>query len=305
MIYTSVESNQSFPFEFNDHAFIEPSSSIYRHHQSFVGLIVTINKYTLQSTYGMSNQQLIENQSPVEFVSTTLATDDDEVYASVRIPDHLWTQRLQDKGCTKDKMPAKVYQRAKIPPFGPKGDEIYYYGLTSIAIDIIANMKLENDLGLGWSKVPKNRTDAKVKLVQVILSVRKLQNDEYHLDQSMVLDMCSNMWGAARPANTIHHNDRVRVFGVIMTLPENRDLYGRIANGPNARNQIDSVEYHPKQIFQSIALGFNNEDIVIELPPDAYDLHSIDQIDPNDIGRIRITRDCKLLIYRLQIIVLF
>ena len=80
-------------------------------------------------------------------------------------------------------------------------------------------MKLENDLGRGWSKVPKNQTDAKVKLVQVMLLKRKLVSFEYHLDQTMVLEMCSTMWGAARPVNILHHNDHVRAFGIIMTIP--------------------------------------------------------------------------------------
>ena len=59
------------------------------------------------------------------------------------------------------------------------------------------------------------------------------------------------------------------------------------------RNQIDDISYHPKQIFQDTALGFNNELIQIDLPCDAYDLLNIEEIDPNDICRIRITRDCK------------
>ena len=154
-------------------------------------------------------------------------------------------------------------------------------------------MKVEKDLGRGWSKVLNNRTDAKVKLVQVMLSTRKLYNGEYHLDQSSVLDMCSTMWGVVRPVNVIHHNDCVRVFGIIMTLPENRELYGRIANGPTGRTQIDDISYHPKQIYQLIALSSNNESLKIELPRDAYNLSSIEDIDPNDMGHIRITRDCK------------
>ena len=107
------------------------------------------------------------------------------------------------------------------------------------------------------------------------------------------------MWGAARPVNIIHRNDLVRVFGILMTVPENRDIFGRLANGPSTRNEIDDVGYHPKQIYQNIALGFNNESIVITLPPDAFDLDAIEEIDPNDMGRIRITRDCEFLILLL------
>ena len=190
-------------------------------------------------------------------------------------------------------MPQKHYRWSQIPPIGPEGDQTCYFQLTSIVIDILLLMKVEKDLGRGWSKVPNNRTDAKVKLVQVMLSTRKLHNGEYHLDQSTVLDMCSTMWGAARPVNVIHHNDRVRVFGIIMTIPENREIYGRVANGPTGRTQIDDISYHPKQIYQSVALSFNNESVLIDLPHDAYDLSLIEDIDPNDMGCIRITRDCK------------
>ena len=241
----------------------------------------------------MNSLQLLENESPVESSATSKDSVSDDGYASVRVPDDVWKARIQDKGCTKEKMPAKTYERSQIPPIGPDGHQIYYYALTSIAIDILSNMKLENDLGRGWSKVPKNKTNAKVKLVQVILRTRIMQNNEYHLDQLKVLDMCSTMWGAARPVNIIHHNDRIRVFGILMTLPENRDHYERVANGPKGRNQIDDISYHPKQIFQDTALGFNNELIRINLPCDAYDLLNIEEIDPNDICRIRITRDCK------------
>ena len=99
----------------------------------------------------MSNQQLLEHQSPVEFLSTSPSTPafDDDAYPAVHIPDEVWATRLQDTGCTKAMMPAKVYQRAKIPPIEPKDNETYYYQLTSTAIDIIGNMKLESDLGWG------------------------------------------------------------------------------------------------------------------------------------------------------------
>ena len=78
-----------------------------------------------------------------------------------------------------------------------------------------------------------------------------------------------------------------------MTIPENREIYGRLANGPMTRNQIDDVEFHPKRIYQFVALGFNNDTIFIELPTGLYNLHSIGGIDINDMDRIRITRDCE------------
>ena len=239
---------------------------------------------------------MLENESPVKFSSTATPAPDINGYMSVKVPDEKWDTRLQDKGCDKGGMPSKTYNRSQIPGIGPKGHEVYYYDLISLAIDILHNMKIENDLGRGWSKVPKNKRDCKVKLVQVILCKRKLVESKYHLDQSVVLDMCSTMWGASKPVSYIHHNDRVRIFGIVMTLPENREMFGRLANGPSTRNQIDDIAYHPKQIFQYFALAFNNESIIVELPSDAYDCKSIEKIDPNDITRIRITRDCKFAI---------
>ena len=218
----------------------------------------------------------------------------DNVFASGKVTKEVWATLLQDKGTSeKDDIPANTYCRSKIPGVGPKGHEVYYFDLTSLAIDILSNMKLENDLGRGWSKVPKNKTDAKIKLVQVIISKRQIIEDKYHLDQTMVMIMRSTMWRAARPVNILDHNDHVRVFGIVMSIPENKEIFGRLANGPSGRHQIDDVTFHPKQIFQDIALSFNNELFFIRLPPDAYELTSIEDIDPNDMCRIRITPNCK------------
>ena len=176
----------------------------------------------------MSSAAMMENESLVKFSSTTTPAPEISGYMSVKVADEKWHARLQDKGCDKDGMPSKTYNRSQIPGIGPKGHEVFYYDLTSTAIDILHNMKMENDVGRGWSKIPKNKTDAKVKLVQVILCKRNLVESTYHLDQSVVLDMCSTMWGAAKPMSIIHHNDRVRVFGIVMTIPENREMFGRL-----------------------------------------------------------------------------
>ena len=263
---------------------------------SLQGFIVLIPSTLQFHNNTMSSAAMIENESPVEFSSMMTPAPNINGYMSVKVTDERWHARLQDKGCDKDGMPSKTYNRSQIPGIGPKGHEVFYYDLTAIAIDMLHNMKMENNVGRGWSKLPKNKTEAKVKLVQVILCKRKLIESTYHLEQSIVLDMCSTMWGADKPMSIIHHNDRVRVFGIVMTLPENREMFGRLANGPSTRNQIDDVAYHPKQIFQYFALAFNNESIVIELPPDSFDCRLIEKIDANDITRIRITRDCKCVI---------
>ena len=287
-----VNIDTSSSFQFDDIALIQWLSSNHHKRHCLLGSITTIN-ITSQSSGKMSNIHLLENQSPVESSATMMNVADDNGYASVKILDTEWNIRLQDKGCTKAMLPNTHYRRSQIPPIGPEGAQTYYFQLTSIAIDILLHMKVEKDLGRGWSKVPNNRTDGKVELIQVIFLTKKSQNSEFYLDQTSVLDMCLTMWGAAHPVNIIHRNDRVRVFGIIMTVPENRDIFGQLANGPTGHTQIDDISYHPKQIYQSIALAFNNESVNIELPFDAYDLSSIKDINPNDMGRICITRDCK------------
>ena len=190
---TSV--NDISSIDTDDHPIIERSTSAERDIRCLAGLIVLI-PCTLQSTDNHnSNAAMLENESPVEFTSTTTPAPDINGYMSVKVPDEKWDTRLQDKGCDKEGMPSKTYNRSQIPGIGPKGHEVYYYDLISLAIDILHNMKIENDLGRGWSKVPKNKRDCKVKLVQVILCKRKLVESKYHLDQSVVLDMCLTMWG--------------------------------------------------------------------------------------------------------------
>ena len=78
-----------------------------------------------------------------------------------------------------------------------------------------------------------------------------------------------------------------------MSIASNRPWYERLAEGCTTRNHIDDPSFSPKQIFQNVALSFNDERINIQLPSDAYDLIGIEDIDANDPDRVRITRDCK------------
>ena len=47
-------------------------------------------------------------------------------------------------------------------------------------------------------------------------------------------------------------------------------------------------------IFTRCAFDFNNKEIIINLPDNAADVDGIDGLDPNDLARIRIERDCKI-----------
>ena len=51
---------------------------------------------------------------------------------------------------------------------------VYYYKITSIAIDYANLFKKEHELGRGWSKVPKNTTYIKVKIIECLLAMRKM-----------------------------------------------------------------------------------------------------------------------------------
>ena len=115
------------------------------------------------------------------------------------------------------------------------------------------------------------------------------------MDQSRTIGILSNIWGSVRPAAIIHHNDRVRVFGIVMTIEENCYMYQRLAEGCTIRQYIDDPNFSPKQIFQTIAFSYNNESIHIKFPDDIDDVDGMEEIDVNDISRIMITRDCEYL----------
>jgi len=92
----------------------------------------------------------------------------------------------------------------------------------------------------------------KVKIVERLLAMRKLVNDEYVLDQDRVIDMLSSVWGSVDISVTIHHNDRVRIFGIVMTDDKNWYMYQRLTDGCTARHDIDDPSYSP--IFPTMCM---------------------------------------------------
>ena len=128
------------------------------------------------------------------------------------------------------------------------------------------------------------------------MSLRKVIDDgSYFLDQKTFLGMLQNVWGDSAIDTSPNHNDRVRLFGIIMTIPEYRETYQKLAEGDTNRHSLDDPSLHYAEMFQLLAFAFNNESVKVSLPEDAYDLPLIEEIDPNDPQRIRIIRDCKLL----------
>ena len=213
------------------------------------------------------------------------------VGSEVMIDNKLWHQRIQDKGCAKHQLTKMTYRKSRIMALGTKELPVYYYDLTSIAIDLSHKMEDERKMGRGWVKLPKNKTDIKLKIVERLLAMRKMGEEGYHLDQWRIVGMLSNVWGSIKPAALIHHNDRARVFGIVMTIEENRYMYQRLSVGCVKRQGLDDPEFRPLQIFQTIAFIYNNEKILIDLPPDICDVDGHEEIDPNDKIRIKITRD--------------
>ena len=222
-------------------------------------------------------------------------TDDDEV--DLLVPTDIWNRRLQDKGVTLAGLPSKTYRQSKIDPIGPKENAMYYPELSATAIDMSKVFYTEQSLGTGWAKVPKNKTDVKKKIIGRLLAMRKLGDDNaYHLEQSVLLDMLQNVWGRGAHSATIHSNDRARVYGIVMSIEENRPIYERLSVGVQGRSDLDDVSMSLQQIFQTVGLAFNNEEVILNLPDEAYDIPNFDSIDLNDMSRIRISRDCMLQI---------
>ena len=101
----------------------------------------------------------------------------------------------------------------QIPKYG--ANNMYYIGLSSISIDYIVSFKKDADY---WSRVPKNSTDVKMNLIELLLKSRKLSsNNKYSLDQQKFLHLLKNQWGDNRPASAVSNNDRIRVFGLLLS----------------------------------------------------------------------------------------
>ena len=126
------------------------------------------------------------------------------------------------------------------------------------------------------------------------MALRKCQYDgRYTLSQDHPLIMRSNMCRRSKPVASIHSNDKVRVYGIVMSISENRPWYERLSEGCTIRNHVDDPAFSSKEIFQNIATSFNNYTIIIDFPVDTYDLPGIEDLDANDIYRIQIERYCE------------
>ena len=159
-----------------------------------------------------------------------------------------------------------------------------------------------SDSGEAWIKLPKNSTQVKDIIVERLLALRQRDdNMKYVLNQSSILQFLESMWGTNYVASTPVHNDRCRLFGIIISQPEFRDFFQRLSDGVQSRDFLDNPSLSLKQTFVQVTLAFNNEDVMVMLPDEAYDLEHIYLLDPNDESRISIERDRELYIFYIHI----
>ena len=110
---------------------------------------------------------------------------DDNLSSSAKFFDEVWHSRIQDKGVTKEQLKKKSYKQYQITPVGSEGEELYYYGLSCIAIDLVKIFYPQKEMGLGWTDLPKNKTNVKLKIIGRIMALRKVMDDgKYVLDQN-------------------------------------------------------------------------------------------------------------------------
>ena len=112
--------------------------------------------------------------------------------------------------------------------FGTPDDPICYYHITAIAIYMVQKILDGQTLGRDQMKLSKKKTDVKIKIVERFLVMRKIINGYYVLDQHRLLTMIHNVWGSVSTTHTIHQNDCSRIFGLIMTIINNRFMYQRL-----------------------------------------------------------------------------
>jgi len=211
----------------------------------------------------------------------------------IMINDTEWNKRIQDNGCRVEELLMKRYKQAKILSVGPQNT--FYYYLTAIVVDYVKSMQHQKTQGHGWSKLPKNVSNVKLKILNIILSSREEINNIYILSQHQVVDILNSVWGTGSASPGIHENDRNRVFGLIMSVEDKRPLYERLVEGVTDRSSgLHDPSSSIPSIFQKIAFDFNNEVIIVELPPNYEDVKRVDTLNPNDFGRINIQRDCEL-----------
>ena len=229
-----------------------------------------------------------------------MGNDDNNVVESIssdKYPD-LWNMNfnrdVDDHGVPLSKLKKRNYKSNKIMCSGPPDDLLYYEGLSRIVIDYIKVFYTPgSNKYSSWGKLPRNRTDAKNQMFKLLLSMRILVNEIYHLDQLNFLKCLETRWNVDVAKKRVLSDDRARLFGLVMTYEMFREYYEKLAVGVKRRDVLDSPEYKDQVIFQELAFAFNNEEFTVSYPDGWFDVKNHQNVDPNNMDRITIHRDCK------------
>ena len=75
----------------------------------------------------------------------------------------------------------------------------------------------------------------KVEIIEKFLALRERGNNrDYILLQEFILNGLSIKYEVGILSKEIHHNDRVRLFGILMTITENREYFQILAKDPTS-----------------------------------------------------------------------
>ena len=108
--------------------------------------------------------------APSDILNATVATNpiggiamEETISSSITLANDVWHHRIQDKDVSKDELDKKnkTYKQYRITPVGSEGEELFYYGLSCIAIDVVKHIYPQKEMGLGWRHLPVNKTNAK------------------------------------------------------------------------------------------------------------------------------------------------
>ena len=94
--------------------------------------------------------------------------------------------------------------------------------------------------------MPVNKTDGKNKIINILLALRKVDtNGTCFLDQGRVLSMLSNVWGGENSGDdsAMHHNDRIQVYGLVMSIDIHRGIFQRLAKGVGDRIHLNNPAF--------------------------------------------------------------
>lgn len=144
-------------------------------------------------------------------------------------------------------------------------------------------------------KDPQESHEHQEKIIEIIISQRILLDNKYVLSQDRLARILFTIWGSASALEGMHYNDKLRLFGLIMTREDNRFEFQRLAEGVTSRAGLDDPLLSPASIFQKLWFQFNNEDYIVQLPDNAYDFEGSDALNPHNFTRININRDWKCI----------